>query len=194
MAITITYDEEEHRRILKSLQNFGKNLNKEVNIALTITTRKGKAKIAKEVGAELNLPQKHIKKAIYTKRYNDWTRVIFFNQWRPVFLKQFKARQNAKGASARIMKSEGSTLFPGAFTGNRGKGKNAPNPKLKGHFFRRLSKKSKPIEIIKTDDTPLNVFKRVGMTYRMSQYLHQQLQLELIDRIRFNRLKQSGAI
>lgn len=195
MGITVSFDEEEHRKILRTLEKFSQGLNREVNIALSKVMRKAKSKIAKDVGRELNLPQKHIKKAIYVKRPNNWTRVLYFNAWRPVFLKQFKARQNSKGASARVMKTAGRVLFPGAFTGNKIKGGGIkPNPKLNGHFFQRLSKKSKPFDIIKTDDTPLEIFKRTGQTYKMSLYLHEQLRLELIERIRFNRLKQSGAI
>lgn len=83
-----------------------------VNKALTGV----KTDMARETAKELALTQKRIKKDITVTKANKATLSgVVTTEGRPVNLEQFKARQNKKGVSVKILKSKPRQTIKGAF-------------------------------------------------------------------------------
>lgn len=125
--ISIKVSEADLNRTIWALRNIGGGaetaIMRSVNKALTGV----KTDMARETAKELNLPQKRIKKDIKVSKANKTTLAgKVTSEGRPVNLFQFKAKQNKKGVSVKVLKSGGRKTIRGAFIfvgrGKSGKG------------------------------------------------------------------------
>lgn len=189
MPINVTFNESDVKQTTGILDRIVKNLEKEVNIAAWKTARKGKSVIAKQVTNELAATQKVVKQQINTERGKTYAAVSLRKSGR-IPLRDFGARQTKVGVSYRISKSQGRKILPGAFQG--------PRPGLmkaswKGNAFRRVGKQRLPIVKLK-GPSPWGVHLFQNQQRKTRDELSSEFLKQLLERIRYNRLKQSGAI
>jgi hypothetical protein len=197
MAITLKGVEE----LQASFGSAGGNLSKELGTIVWKTGRHIEWKIAQLVSAELNIKQSQIrKKNLVAKRSADLrsVKVIFTKTDRPD-LKDFKPRQNATGAAAKVLKSEGTQTIKSGFMGPK---PGAIARKLYGHAWIRAGGKVKMTKgrykgqmkqrIFKLKGvSPTAVFHYNNMIGPTMDEVDAELQKQLAERIRWNKVKQT---
>lgn len=176
-----------------SIENTGKQLRKELAIAVNATAAKSKSIIAKQIGKELAVAQKDIKTTISQSRRAgelDISATVEVKKEKRLGLNKFGARQTKKGVSYKVSKSKGRSFIQGAFQG--------PKPGLmkaswKGNVFKRVGKSRKPIVKLKGPSTwgVFVVGKKIGPSTAETE---QELKKQVDRRIRFLLLKQAGTI
>jgi len=190
MRVTVAIDKKDIRQIRNSLSNVVKNVTKEIGIATSKTSRKGKSLIAKIVAQELATTQKAIKKSIvHRKQWPNATLSVRKDKRIP--LKDFKPRQTKKGVSYRISKTTGRTTADSAFMG--------PRPGVlkiswKGNVIKREGKGRFPIATKFGPSIWWIVLKNKHQIPMIKQKLEGELAKQLFERLRYQRLKKSGAI
>ena len=100
--------------LLAGLASATNNLPQQVNIALGQASNKVKSAVAKEIGKELNTPQKNIKKQITRK--TDRTRLTATVSTKAsgrIPLRDFQAKQTKAGVSAKVSKRKGRKTYTG---------------------------------------------------------------------------------
>lgn len=139
------FDAGQIARLERALGENKKRLPKEMAIAVNATAKKVVGYIAKEIGKELNATQKNIKKqlSILGKAtpggLNTTVRLQYSKR---IPLRDYGARQVAKGTTYKISKTKGRKLATGAFQGPR---PGAVLVQWKGRVFQRDGKDRLPI-------------------------------------------------
>lgn len=189
----VTADNAQIARMKAAIENTGKQLRKELVVAVNATAGKSKSIIAKQIGKELAVAQKDIKTTISQSRRAgelDISATVEVKKEKRLGLNKFGARQTKKGVSYKVSKSKGRSFIPGAFQG--------PKPGLmkaswKGNAFKRVGKSRKPIVKLKGPSTwgVFVVGKKIGPSTAETE---QELKKQVDRRIRFLLLKQAGTI
>jgi len=189
----VTIDNAQIARMKAAIENTGKQLRKELAVAVNATAAKSKSIIAKQIGKELAVAQKDIKTTISQSRRAgelDISATVEVKKEKRLGLNKFGARQTKTGVSARISKSKGRSVIPGGFMG--------PKPgvtavKLRGNAFKRVGKARKPIVKLKGPSTwgVFVVGQKIGPSTAETE---QELKKQVDRRIRFLLLKQAGTI
>jgi hypothetical protein len=160
-------------------------LRKELAIAVNKTAAKTKSTIAKQVGKEITLPQKHIKKLIsVTKKASGETieATVSLKKTKQINLVFFKARQTKKGVTTKIYKGAAPQVDLGAFKVRR----------WKGRVMKRTGTKRSPLTILK-GPSAAEVFKGSPLDTVVAD-TEKELQKQIALRVRYITLKKTGAI
>jgi hypothetical protein len=194
--IALTVVDRKTNQLSKLLKGKTKRLKREVAIAVNATAKKTTSLLATEVGKQLSTAKKNIKKTISIAKKADpktgtrMTAIVRQSKTGRIPLRDFKARQNKKGVSYRISKSSGRGFAEGAFQG--------PKPGVvkaswRGRVFKRVGKARLPI-IQLFGASPWGVVKKHTLDKKTKKASKIELEKQLERRIRFLKLKQSGAI
>ena len=178
---------------IKALENLVKNLPKELAIISGKTARKGRSLIAKAVTEELAVTQKVVKKHIRVKTDIERTGAsIELRKSKRIGIQNFKARQTKAGVSYRISKTTGRTTATKAFMGPR---PGVLAAKLYGGVFKReFPHQRLPIYNLR-GPSPWGVLRHQHKKRkRITTELRAAYSKIAADRLRYQRLKQSGAI
>lgn len=174
---------------ISNLNQVVKNLKKELAIAAWKAGKKSDSRMAKTIGSELATPQREIKKTITVKK-TDVGSEVELEKTRRISLREFRARQNKSGVSAKVSKKRGTRTIPSAFQG--------PKPGVmkaswKGHVFKRQSKARLPIIKLR-GPSPWGVFVKNDNVKPEAEDIRADFLREILERIRFNTLKNAGVI
>jgi len=189
----VTIDNAQIARMKAAIENTGKQLRKELAVAVNATAAKSKSIIAKQIGKELAVAQKDIKTTISQSRRAgelDISATVEVKKEKRLGLNKFGARQTKKGVSYKVSKSRGRSFIEGAFQG--------PKPGLmkaswRGNVFKRAGKSRLPIVKLKGPSTwgVFVVGKKIGPSAAETEA---ELKKQVDRRIRFLLLKQAGTI
>lgn len=203
--ISITTNSQALKELAKTLDNDSKLLKRDINTALNATAKHLKGQWAKEVGKEVALPQKVIKTTIsqiLARADGEPTASVKQSQTKRLPLKEFKPRQTRAGVAYTAYKGAKRQTLAGAFIG--------PKPgvtatKLRGHVFSRQGAKivaskgshkgrmRQPI-VKRFGPSPFETTKKHAIPDKLVALGETRLLAELNKRIRFRKLKASGAI
>jgi len=181
------------RELNELLDGKEKRLQRELAIAVRKTAKKTATNSAGEVYQRLNATKKRIKSKIKVdvkaKVDNPSARITLEHEKR-LPLRDFKARHIKAGVSYRVRRGGKMGRVSGGFMG--------PRPgfmatKLKGHAYKRKGRARYPIAMLH-GASPWGVFKKNRLKPPVSKVAKGDLTKEINNRIRFLRLKKSGAI
>lgn len=170
--------------VVKSLDNVVKNLQKELGTVVMKTARKGKSFIAKSVTQELAVTQKVVKAHVEVKKEGPTTASVSLDKSPRIPLKEFRARQTKTGVSYKTSKSKGGKRIEGGFIVSR----------YGGNVFKRRSGVKRQVGSSKKGPSPWGVFVKKKRRRTVKKQLSDELDKQLKERLRYRRLKQSGAI
>lgn len=171
------------------------NVKKEMRIAAWQAGKKGRAIVATKLATVVNQPAKRLKGASYTKMLPDDNGFMFII--REVFriaLKRFKPTHTKAGVVVRVLKSE------------KGKSRRAYNKGFMGGKPGKLSQKlhGAPMERVGEDRKPLRTIPAIrvvdevrgisGMVGDISGLLRDKFRAEVVERIRFLKVKLAGKL
>lgn len=182
----VKIDDNQIRQMKAAIENTGRKLRKELQVAVNATAKRSKAIIAKQIGKELVIAQKNIKKVIKVSRSATTLNLqatVEVDKEKRLNLKDYKARQVRAGVSFKVSKSKGTFLSPGAFMSNR----------FGGKVYVRQGKERGPLNQ-RRGLSPWGVFtsgKKIGPSTEETQA---ELKKQVDRRIRFLQLKQAGTI
>lgn len=174
--------------MVKDLEALVKNLPREMSIVSGKTARRGKSIIAKEVATELAVPQKVIRAQVTSRKVGKTGAATHLSKSKRIPLRDFKARQTKKGVSYKISKTGGRRMIAGAFQGPR-----PGQHQWSGRVFIRKGKKRLPIQQL-FGPSPWGVFVKKKKDRATKQKLHAELRKQIAERLRYRKLKASGAI
>jgi hypothetical protein len=194
IALSVTARGE--KRLAKLLQGNTKRLRREMAIAVNATSKKTVAIWAKEVSKEVATAQKNIKATIKVSKKaaasesKSPTAVVTQRKTGRIPLRDFGARQNKKGATYKISKGGKRGFVAGAFQG--------PKPGVmkaswRGRVFKRVGTGRLPI-IQLFGPSPWGVSIKNNLKKPTVKATKIELIKQIERRIRFLKLKQSGAI
>jgi len=193
--IGFTVQQRRVNELSKVLKGSDKKVRRQLAIAVNATSKKTQGGIAKEVAKELATAQKNIKKTIKIKKKADGkdkvpSAVVSQTQTKRIPLRDFGARQTKKGTSYKVSKSKGRKTINGAFQG--------PKPGVmksswRGRVFKRVGKARLPIQQL-FGASPWGVFVKNDMKKPIVKESKRELIKQIERRIRFMKLKESGAI
>jgi len=184
--ITISIDQTQIERLKKSLGDKAKRIQQEVAVAINATAKKVAREIAKEIKTELATSVKVIAAAISQTRKASKAQLgatVTLAKTKRISLKEFGARQTKKGVSYRVSKTAGRKTIRSAFVVD----------KIGGHVFARVGKSRLPINK-KHGPSPWGVFVGMKLTPKIIAMAEVELKKQIERRIRFQTLKQTGAI
>lgn len=176
--------------LVKALDNVVDNLPKEIKTVNKKTAKRGESIIAKEITGELaSITQRDIKKRHIKMRAVGIGFTLIISPTKRFSLKRFKPRQTKRGVSYKISKSKGRTKIKSAFIVNR----------LGGHVFRRsdnkkMKGKNKAAIIKLHGPSPWGVLAANNRTQTVRKNIQAEQVKQMHARIKYRRLKQSGAI
>ena len=169
-----------------------KNLPRELSFVSKQTAKHGVSFIAKQVGAEIAVAQKEIKKLIKVKKLGDTDYMIDFQKTKRLPIRVFKAKQTKKGVTYKIDKNAKPKLIKKAFMGPR---PGVLAPRLHGKvWIRELhgGSKSRSIHPVGRGPSPWGVFVKNDMMPALLVEINQRLTANLRERIRVKKLKLKG--
>ena len=173
--------------LLAGLASATNNLPQQVNIALGQASNKVKSAVAKEIGKELNTPQKNIKKQITRK--TDRTRLTATVSTKAsgrIPLRDFQAKQTKAGVSAKVSKRRGKKTYTGNVFIIDKFGKHV--------FTRGRDPKNRKISKMR-GVSPYGVMKKNMQTMGdVVAFAQQEIRTAMIKRIRFLELKKAGGL
>lgn len=159
------------------------NLPKEMRIVSWKTAKKTKSLIAKSITQELATPQKVVRSKLTQVRSGPTGAEVTLKKTARISLRDFGARQTKKGVSYKVSKTKGRKTIASAFI----------IKKFGGHVFKRVSK-------VRTSHTqrygpsPWGVFVKKQKDNQVMPKVELELHKQLAERLRYQKLKQSGAI
>lgn len=196
--ISITTNAQALKELAKTLANDSKLLKRDINVALNATAKHLKGQWAKEVGKEVALPQKVIKTTIsqiLARADGEPTASVKQSQTKRLPLKEFKPRQTRAGVAYTAYKGAKRKTLGSAFIVK----------KIGGHVFSRQGAKivaskgshkgkmRQPI-VKRFGPSPYETTKKHDIADKLVALGDARLLVELNKRIRFRKLKASGAI
>lgn len=194
--IAFTVNDRKIKELSKLLKGNAKKLNREIATAVNATAKKTESSMAKQVGQELATSQKNIKTTIKIVKKADKSgatrpsAIVRQLQTKRLPLRDFGARQNKKGTSYKVSKTAGRKLIAGAFQGPK---PGAMKSSWRGRVFKRVGKGRLPIVQL-FGASPWGVFAKRKLKQPTVRESKLELRKQLERRIRFIKLKQSGAI
>ena len=191
--IQFALDKAQIARLDKALGDKRKRLPRELKTAINATAKKTKTTISKSIREELATKAAAVNKTIAIKSQATETSAsatVVVKKTGRISLRDFGARQNKKGVSYRVSKSQGRKLAPGAFQG--------PKPGVmksswQGRVFKRAGKARLPIQQLH-GPSPWGVVVKGKMESVFQKDANAELRKQIERRIRFIRLKNSGTI
>jgi hypothetical protein len=193
--IGFTVQQQKVNELSKVLKGSDKLIRRQLTIAVNATGRKTTSEISKEIATELSTAQKNIKKTIKIKKKASNsekvpTAIVTQSQTDRIPLRGFGARQTKKGVSYKVSKTKGRKDIQGAFQGPR---PGIIKPSWRGRVFKRAGKSR--LSIIQLfGPSPWGVFVKNKMKKPIVKESKQELIKQIERRIRFMKLKESGAI
>lgn len=186
--IAFTVNARKIKELEKLLNGNQKKLRKELSIAVNLTAKKTQTLIVKQVGRELATAQKNIKKTVNVVRKASATQqspsaTVRINETKKIPLRDFGARQNKSGVTYRISRGGGRKHIKVAFIVDQYQ----KNVYVRPGKNRAVGKSKKGV-------SPWGVFKKKRLKKPTVQDSRVELMLQINRRIRFLKLKQSGAI
>lgn len=189
----ITIDNSQIARLKKAIVDTGRDLRKEIRIAVNSTAKKSKSIISKQIRKELATSAKAVNKTITISKkaeFLDLSATVEVKKTKRIPLREFGARQKKKGVSYRVSKTKGRKTILGAFQG--------PKPGMikaswRGRVFKRVGKARLPIVQL-YGPSSWGVFvvgDKIGPSAKAAEA---ELKKQIDRRIRFINLKKSGAI
>lgn len=192
MPLAIKIDNTQIEKLKKVLNASPAKLTKELTIAINETQKKVLRTVVKPVAGELAVPQKVIKSSIKGKRskQKELQASVTVVKTARISLREFKPKQNKKGVAYKISKTRGRKFIPGGFQG--------PKPGVikiswRGNVFKREGKSRLPIHK-KSGPSVWGVYVKSKKDRRLRKDARKELKKQIQRRIRFQKLKQSGAI
>jgi hypothetical protein len=183
----IDIDSQSLASVKKVIESLGASIRKELNIAVSETTRQVRIKASRKLKEVIPVPVKVLKKAIAVSKKSDvsnLTSEILMIEGYPIPLKYFGAKQTKKGVThknAGVEKSRG--LLPNAFVVNR----------FRGNVYQRTTKQRGPLAQQK-GPAPSEYYKSAGVTDLALDTARDQLPKQINERIRFLTLKAQGQL
>lgn len=171
------------QELKKVLGEQADRLPRELATAVNATAKATKRQMAKEVTQELAVPQKVVVATLKETRKAtkaELKAAVRINKTGRISLKEFGARQNKKGVSYKISKSQGRKFVPGAFQGPK---PGAISAKWRGHAFKRVGKSRLPIVKLK-GPSPFGVFVKRGATPKVVDFADAELEKQVKRRVR----------
>ena len=175
---------------IAALSKVVKNLGKEIQIVNGKTVRRGKSIAAKEVTQAVSIPQKVVRRSVKSELVGERSAVLSLEKSKRISLKEFGARQGKKGVSYKIDKASGRKTVVGTFVGPK---VGLTSVKLRGHVFKRKGKSRLPILKLK-GPSPWGVIKKNNRAAAVKKKLQEELRKQMAERLRYQKLKASGAI
>ena len=177
--------------ILIALDNLGVNLKREIGIINRRVARKTRSLIAKEVTKELAVTQKSVRATITVHSQSrlslsddNQAAEVELKKTDRLSLKRFKPRQLKRGGvSYKISKTQGRKTIPGAFIAGG----------LNGQVFVREGKERLPIRKL-YGPSPWGVHVVNKQVVAILPKINGELRKQMNERLRYQTLKQSGAI
>ncbi len=189
----VAIDKRQTRRLAAALEGDAKAIRKQAAIALNAAGKKTESLSAKEIGRELATTQKNIKKTIAFSQKANATKLksmVRISKTRRLSLREFNAKQNKSGVTAKVSKRTGRKLYAGGFQGPR---PGVVKMSWRGHAFKRVGKKRLPIVKLK-GPSPWGVFVKREMIVPVKAASKGELRKQVDRRIRFIELKKLGVI
>lgn len=182
----VTIDNAQIARMKAAIENTGRQLRKELVIAVNYTAKESKKIIVKQIGSELAVAQKNIAKVVEVTRKangNDISATVEVNKDKRLNLKDFGARQTKGGVSYKVSKS------------NKGRTK-AKNgfiiQKFAWKVYSRVAKARGPLRQLR-GPSAWGVFVKGQKIGPSVEQIEARLKHEIDRRIRFILGKASGA-
>ncbi len=195
--IAFTVNARKIKELEKLLNGNQKKLRRELATAVNATARKTQSLMAKQIGRELSTAQKNIKqtiaivkKATPTGEAKSPSATVRQSKTKRIPLRDFGARQNKSGVSYKISKTAGRKQVKGAFQGPK---PGTMKASWRGRVFKRTGASRLPIVQL-FGPSPWGVFAKKKLKRPTVQDSRVELMLQINRRIRFLKLKQSGAI
>jgi hypothetical protein len=193
--------------VINELKAVAKNLRKELGIASWMTAKKGKALITKDImqGQGFNAKQSEVKKTIVEKR-NDGSPTassVALKQSKQIPMRDMRPEQTSTGGKYYPTKKGKPVEVKGAFMGPRA---GVSAIKLRGRLWirdgekRRMTKgryagrMRQPIRRVGSNIYPAKIHIENNRQSVIISQLKDEMNKQIERRIRFNKLKQSGAI
>lgn len=183
----VTIDATQIKRMQSAIEGTGKVLAKELAAACNSTARLGVSIIAKEIGSELNVPQKAIKLSIKIRGKANRVTIrasVDVNKEGRINVGLFNGTyQKKEGISYKISKTQGRKTAKGAFL----------IKKYDGKAYKRKGKERWPITGIYAP-SPWGVMTKGKKIEPSTEKIAVKLKEQIEKRIKYLLLKQSGAI
>lgn len=193
--ITFSVNQQKINELKRLLKGNSKKLRRQLTTAVNATSRKTRSQMAKGVGKELAVTQKAIKQTIDIKKKatnasRNPTAIVSQKYGERLPLRDFKSRQTKAGVTYKISKTGGRKTAIGAFQGPRPGQRNA---RWNGRAFKRVGKSRLPITQL-FGASPWGVFEKQKLRKPTVKESRKELLKQIDRRIRYLKLKQSGAI
>jgi len=211
VVAAIKIDKRQIQELAKAIEGSRTKVKKELNIAINETQKKVKSSVAKVVTQELSIAQKYVRSALRSKRSTAKTLAasVDLTKTGRLSLHLFtpKPKQNIKGVTYKVSKTKGRKLLPNAFQGPKSTKQAQPGKKPRktkayaftvkpswgGKVFTREGNAKTPIH--RADGpSPWGVYVKSKKDRRLRKEAKAELKKQIQRRIRFQKLKQSGAI
>jgi len=176
--------------LLTSLKNVAGNLENQLSVVSGKTATKAVSFVAKDVSSQIAVKQKTVRDVIGKQKKGKTAYTVDIRKSARIPLRDFGAKQNAKGVTYRIQKGGKRGFVAGAFQGPR---PGQINVKWKGRVFQREGTKRTPIRQLK-GPSPWGVVVKGGRLATILSLIDAELIKQTKERIRYLKLKQSGAI
>lgn len=176
--------------VVKTLNKVTDNLPKQLGIATGKATRRGRSIIAKDVTKTIAVKQKTVRQYVKFRKSGKVRHELTLKKSSRIPLRDFGARQTKRGVTYKINKQSGRQTAVGAFMG--------PKPgvqftKFKGRVFRRTGKQRLPITQL-MGISPWGYVVKGRRIDPIGKQLKQELIKQAYERVRYLKLKKSGAI
>jgi hypothetical protein len=192
VVAAIKIDKRQVEKLQKVMNASPAKLTREVTIAINETQKKTLREVVKPIAGELAVAQKVIKTSIKGKRskQKELRASVTVVKTARISLREFKPKQNKKGVAYKISKTRGRKFIPSGFQG--------PKPGVikvswRGNVFKREGKSRLPIHK-KSGPSVWGVYVKSNKDRSIRKEAQRELSKQIQRRIRFQKLKQSGAI
>lgn len=176
-----------------AIKDTTRKLQAELRVAVNATANKSKSIINKQIRSELAVTAKVVNQTIRIKRKaagSELSATVEVKKTARISLREFGARQGAKGTSYKISKTKGRKTIPDGFQG--------PKPGVwkaswRGHVFKRLGKSRLPIAKL-YGPSPFGVMTVGNKLGPSKEETQAELEKQVQKRIRFVIKKKLGEI
>jgi len=186
MDLVVRLNDRKRRELERMLVGIESQLPKIMAAAVNDTSKKTASAVAKGISARVAIRQKDLKPYIDRTRATaaSPSAMVRLSESERIGLKYFQARQTAKGVTYRISKTEGRKMIPSAFGPNIGR--------LGGQVFNRRDKSRLPIDGPKRGPSPWGVFVQSGLEESVLQSTNEDLEKNMIRRVKLQLLRRAG--
>lgn len=169
-------------------------LKKEMRIAAWKAQKRGRNEVARRIAKDIKQPAKRLKGASYAKMLPEGKGFMFII--RAIFriaIKRFKPKHTKAGVTVSIRKQGSSRkeVYPKGFMGGTHK---TQSVKLRGTPMERKGKERYPIRAIPAINLTQEIRNAAGMVGDIAGMLRDEYQKQVVERIRFIKVKLSGKL